>query len=71
MAEEIVRNIGEGKIAIDTVNVTTATYELNFLLGQKLQLENELAKVNELIAKIETVKDKEIQSESLKLSEII
>jgi len=62
--EEIVRNIGEGKIAIDTVSVQTATYDIGFLNLQKQQLENELANVNALIARFDIVKEKEVNLET-------
>lgn len=71
MAEEIVRNIGEGKIAIDTVSVSTSTYDISFLNMQKAQLESELAKVNELIAKFDVVKTEPVQAEAPTLETMV
>jgi len=68
---ETIRKIEDGRIAIDTAIVETKVYDIVFLQDQKVRLETELAEVNSILAKIESVKESEVIKEKTSLLECL
>ena len=71
METETIRKIDDNTMAIDTVKVNTETFNLTFLQSQKQQLETDLARVNDLLAQFEDIKQDEPQLEAIKLEDVI